>query len=546
MRICATLTFAALLLLAQSSLFAATTQPDVELWGVFETSLPGLSTGNPFTDVNLSARFIRGTMVVAVNGFYDGDGTYRVRFMPSALGDWQFVTQSNVPELSGKTGSFSCIKPTGPNHGPVRVANTYHFAYADGTPYSCFGTTCYAWAHEPESIQEQTLQTFKTGPFNKVRMLVLPGEHAPLFYPYPRDSAGHFDKTRFNPDFFRHMEKRIAQLGDEGVEADLILFHPYHKGEMQWFDDLDVAADDAYLHYVIARFASLRNVWWSLGNEYNQVKHRTEADWDHFFQLVQADDPYGHLRSIHNGARFYDYNKPWVTHASIQNGSAVSDFGRAMLYRQLVRKPIVYDEVCYEGHIPARWGHLTGEEMTLRFWMGTIGGTYVGHGETLPDPGAWSATGGTPPSAKPDAQHTTGAVAWVGGGDKLLGQSPARIAFLRKIVESGPPDGIEPIDQYYDANIGGKAGEFYLVYFGHETPTSWPFVLPRDPPNKTALTEGMKFHVDVLDTWNMTITPLDQVFTTGKPVAEQYPEAGNAVVKLPGKPYIALRITRMN
>jgi len=37
-----------------------------------------------------------------------------------------------------------------------------------------------------------------------------------------------WDFARFNPEFFRHYEKRLAQLRDLGVEADIILFATPH------------------------------------------------------------------------------------------------------------------------------------------------------------------------------------------------------------------------------------------------------------------------------------------------------------------------------
>jgi hypothetical protein len=500
------------------------TQPTVEQWGVFDTSLKGPSSGNPFVEVALSAHFTSGNRSLDVPGFYDGDGNYRIRFMPPTQGEWEFRTTSNISELSDQTGELRCIAPSGTNHGPVRVRNTYHFAYADGTPFVLIGTTCYGWAQQPDAIEDRTLASLKASPFNKVRMRLLPGKTAPNFYPYPQDSAGKWEKDRFNIDYFRHLEKRIGQLGDQGIEADLILFDPYHKGEMQWFNTMDDAGDDLYLRYVVARLSAYRNVWWSLANEYGQVKGKTDADWDHFFQVVAAKDPYGHPRSIHNAQKYYDPNKPWVTHASIQNGSAVADFGRAVLYRELCPKPIVYDEICYEGNIDRRWGHLSPEEMVKRFWLGTIAGTYVGHGETYSNPDK---------------------ISWTSEGGELLGHSAPRLAFLRQILESGPADGIEPIDEFYNTHVGGKAGEYYLVYFGDEKPTQWTFSLPRDPPNKNALAEGMKFHVDVLNTWNMTTTPVDRTFVIGKLAGAAYPAVGDPAVVLPGKPYMALRIERL-
>src|SRR5690242_2208556 len=61
--------------------------PTVEQWGVYEVSLNGPTNGNPFTDVQFSARFYQGAASMEANGFYDGDGVYRVRFMPEATGE---------------------------------------------------------------------------------------------------------------------------------------------------------------------------------------------------------------------------------------------------------------------------------------------------------------------------------------------------------------------------------------------------------------------------------------------------------------------------
>ena len=99
-----------------------------------------------------------------------------------------------------------------------------------------------------------------------------------------------------------------------------------------------------------------------MANEFDFMKEKRPADWDRYFKIVQTLDPYNHLRSIHNGRIIYDHNKPWVTHASIQNGSAVEDAGRAVIYRDCYRKPVVFDEVKYEGNIPQRWGDISAEE----------------------------------------------------------------------------------------------------------------------------------------------------------------------------------------
>src|SRR5580698_2078082 len=107
----------------------------VEQWGVFEVALNGPSDGNPFTDVQFSARFSQGTNSIEASGFYDGNGIYRVRFMPGQQGQWHYITRSSRLELNALSGDFTVTPPSLNNHGPVHVAYTYHFAYADGTPY---------------------------------------------------------------------------------------------------------------------------------------------------------------------------------------------------------------------------------------------------------------------------------------------------------------------------------------------------------------------------------------------------------------------------
>jgi hypothetical protein len=512
--------FAVLFAGALSSFAAAPTT--VEKWGVFELELKGPADGNPFVDVRLSAVFTNGTTTLEVPGFYDGDGVYKVRFMPNAVGEWRYETKSNRWPLTGTLGSFTATPPAKGNHGPVRVANTFHFAYADGTPYKQIGTTLYNWVDAPEAVQEETLRTLASAPFNKVRMLITQqptpygGKFAPPRWPFAGQPPHAWDYTRFNPEFFRYYEQRIAQLRDLGIEADLILFNPYGK----WgFETMTAAGDEHYLRYVIARFSAYRNVWWSLANEYDYLRTKTEPEWDRIGLLVQQHDPYNHLRSIHNGSMIFDQSRPWITHVSMQNGAATEDPGRAEIYRGVWRKPIVYDEAKYEGTGPYRWGNITGEELVHRFWCGTVAGTYVGHGDyfikTVED-------------------------AWTSFGGKLDGVSAPRLAFLRQILEESPPQGIDPIDKWQDVTTGGVPGVYYLTYLGRDKPTAWTFKL-----YKNGVVDGQRYQIEVIDTWAMTITPVEGEFVTKKLDMYHFVDAAGRTVPLPGKAGIALRVRRI-
>src|SRR4030042_337058 len=186
----------------------------VEQWGIFDLALKGPSQGNPFAEVQLKAEFRRGDRVLAPEGFYDGDGAYRIRFMPGAVGEWTYVTRSNVKELDDRTGEFVCVKAGPGNHGPGGVSDTFRLAYRDGTPHFSVGTTCYAWVHQGDPMEEQTLTTLKNAPFNKMRMCVFPKAYTynanePKYYPYEGSPLKDWDFKRFNPEFWRHFEGRL-------------------------------------------------------------------------------------------------------------------------------------------------------------------------------------------------------------------------------------------------------------------------------------------------------------------------------------------------
>jgi hypothetical protein len=476
---------------ALAPLLLGQTRERVERWGMFELALAGPREGNPF-DVRLAAEFRNEHRSVAVDGFYDGEGAYKIRFSPDTEGEWSYTTRAGIRELDGRAGTFVCTRPSGANRGPVGVRDTWHFGYADGTPYAPFGTTCYAWTHQPEALQEQTLATLRTAPFNKMRMCVFP-----KWYEYNRDEprlhpfAGQ-DRTRFDPAFWRNLEVRVGQLQALGIEADLILFHPYdHWG----YALMGAAADERYLRYAIARLAAYRNVWWSVANEWDLVKGKTPADWDRYFQILQAADPYARLRSIHHSRVMYDHGKPWVSHASVQG----DDFQKTPEWREEWRKPVIFDECKYEGNIPKRWGDISAPEMTRRFWLGVASGAYVGHGETYLDPKD---------------------ILWWSKGGVLHGESAARIGFLRKIVEAGPV-GTAPLpNAYYPC--AAKTGDYYLFYLDVHQPAQADFQLP----------EGARFNADVIDPWAMTISP-----------AGTY--SGKFTLKLPGRPHLAVRFRRI-
>ncbi|MFT3888185.1 MAG: DUF5605 domain-containing protein [Arachnia sp.] len=461
-----------------------------------EIVLEGPSHGNPFVDVDLTARFTRGDSTLDVGGFYDGDGRYLVRFLPPVAGTWAFRVTSTARSLDGHEGTIE-VQP-GDAHGPVRVSDAYHFTHADGTPFAPVGTTAYAWTHQDDALMDRTIATLADAPFNKIRMCVFPKHYLyntaePEHFVWVRNEDGSFDPTRFDVEFWHRLEHRLAQLGDLGVQADLILFHPYDR----WgFAAQPAAVDDCYLRYLVRRLAAFPHVWWSLANEYDLLTDKTEADWERIAALIGEEDHVGHLLSIHNWVEPWDFASPWATHCSIQRGDQLD---HVATWRRRWGKPVLLDEIGYEGDLDQGWGNLTGEELVRRFWEIALRGGYATHGETF-----WDADD----------------VIWWSKGGVLRGDSPARIAFLERLRQEAPGGRLDPLPSDWDTITGGVAGRYEITYFGANRPRFRDVSLP---PGMTAL-------VDVVDTWNMTVTPVPGVHT------------GALRVDLPARPYVAIRL----
>lgn len=478
----------------------------IHRYDIFELAFNGPVEGNPFTDVLLTARFQHNNRILQTDGFYDGEGIYRIRLMPDETGEWCYEIKSNVPGLDGIIGVFECIPARAGVHGPVRTVGDhlprFHFAYDDQSTeqhsrFAPIGTTCYAWAHQGDALEEQTLATLAESPFNKLRMCVFPKDYTynhnePPLYPFERKPNGSWDFSRFHPPFWQHFEQRVGQLSDLGIEADLILFHPYDR----WgFSNMGVENDDRYLRYIIARLAAYRNVWWSLANEYDLMPTKTLSDWDRFFHILQEHDPHQHLRSIHNCHAFYDHSSPWVTHASVQHW----DTNQVKEWRHKYRKPVIVDECGYEGDILESWGNFSPEEHVRKFWRGFCRGGYVGHGETYYNPQE---------------------VLWWSKGGVLRGKSVERIRFLRRIVETAPA-GLEPTDDWFC--IGAHSGDdYFLLYLENHQPRLFNYDLPPG-----------QFRAEIIDTWEMTSEPVDGIFE------------GRLGIKMPAKPGLAVRIWKV-
>ena len=136
---------------------------------VFELNYQAAAPEESHVKVDLQGEFTyEDGKAVKVKGFYAGENTYKIRFLPTQTGKvtWKVsgMTESCGEEICEENNS---------QKGMVQAVGT-HFEYQNGERFSPFGTTVYALAHQEESLIEETFASLAKAPFNKVRHCIFP------------------------------------------------------------------------------------------------------------------------------------------------------------------------------------------------------------------------------------------------------------------------------------------------------------------------------------------------------------------------------------
>ncbi len=237
-------------------------------------------------------------------------------------------------------------------------------------------------------------------------------------------------------------------------------------------------------------------------------------EWEEYARFLWSRDPWHHLCSIHNCVSFYYYTQDWVTHCSMQRTDLYKHVEETDAYLESYHKPVVWDEIAYEGNIDLGWGNISGQELVRRFWESVLRGGCAGHGETYVHPQD---------------------ILWWSHGGKLHGDSEPRLAFLLKIWDEVPGGYLQRGGGIFDETVAVPLGEekrvnweeqqyvsFEIHYYGFGRPSYREFDLP----------ENERYQVDVIDTWNMTVTDAGI-------------HSGFTRIPLPGREYMAIRLRRI-
>jgi hypothetical protein len=316
-----------LLLLAGSAFAVDVEQFKVEQFKPHDFTFHADPAGNPF-DVDLVGQFTGpANLALTIPAFYDGDGTYRIRFSAPVPGQWTMRTSSSLTALNGKSASIQALPNRNPRvHGVLEIdrEHPYHFQYRDGSRFFLMGYEAdWLWGADmldPErKLMHRLIDQIDARGFNYVLVNLYahdtrwcPGKVNEWdFGPAPVYVFGGTnekpDHTVLNPRFFRIYDGMMDALRQKGIVAHIML-KVYNKA-VNW--PAKGSADEArFFRYVTARYQAYPNIVWDFAKEsYNEKNETLQKN---LLDLVRSIDAYKHLTVAHDST-------PTSIFASISN-----------------------------------------------------------------------------------------------------------------------------------------------------------------------------------------------------------------------------------
>ena len=279
---------------------------------------------SPFADVTVDAIFTAPSgQEHRMPAFYDGDGTWRLRFNPGEAGAWRYrIAAHPADDELTSAGEFTVTPRETRGFLQATPGDGWGFAFENGEPLFPFGDTVYnlfGMAFCGADVQPFLARRAAQG-FNLLRVrLPVSRFHPPdghsdwqtcRTWPWGgSEQAPLFD--RFNLDYFQTVDS-VVRTGDAlGLGFEMIMEawgfeFPFNSRQIfvaEW--------EELWLRYLIARYDAFASTWfWTPLNEY---EYYPNGDWNYkkvadrwqmrIARWIKAQAPHGHLVAAHNGPR---------------------------------------------------------------------------------------------------------------------------------------------------------------------------------------------------------------------------------------------------
>lgn len=326
---------------------------------------------SPFEDVDVFGTFTGPDgKSIKLLAFWDGDGTWVLRFAPTAVGTWHYTITSTDSDNTDFTcnGTAICVPYTGEldmyRHGFLKVSEDRDYLeYADGTPFFWLGDTHWTFATEERfdesncplydsqfraCVDKRVAQKFtvyqcnfrdgkKDGFFGRNINLMMETDHG--FVPNLEE-------------FHNNVDKKMKYLADQG----LLIAVGY-----AWGFDMEPNGLERYkkfAKYTAARYGAYP-VAWTLAGElpgYMGDLEENTRKWNQVAREGEKWSAYDNLQSAHLACarpfpKIYE-NESWFDFAMSQAGHGDFDMAQTMYseFKEMYKgHPVLESEATYEG-----------------------------------------------------------------------------------------------------------------------------------------------------------------------------------------------------
>lgn len=328
-----------------------------EHYGLHEIALEAndLGAGNPWTDVELTVQYtLPDGSTVTVDGFYDGEQTFRARAYCGQAGRWSWRCRSSLPSLNGREGEFEVVASKLKGKLRKHPQDPRQFARERGEWFLHIGDTGYRYVTASEPQWKAYIDQAAEMGVTKVRTWFCQGR-GDVQILFTKDRKG------LNLPYWQEIDRRLtyALKAHPDVIFQLI---PYGEDteELLRYGKGDPAAR-LVARYAQARFSALPNVTWCISNDREIVAAGTPLKGrrvprdviDRIGRDMAAREPWGTLLTNHQ-ARFSGYafaEAAWSDIVTIEDLDQVA--GKILLeYRSKTDDPVVLDEDRYELYRP--------------------------------------------------------------------------------------------------------------------------------------------------------------------------------------------------
>ena len=340
--------------------------------------------------------------------FYNDNNQWVLRYSSAKVGKKTFVLESEMKELNGKKGMFRVSEnKKKERHGGIVLnkENPRHFFYEDGSHYFNLAFECdwlFALDYGQKEISKtkQLLGLINENGFNQVVMNVYAydpdldwvedqrlKEHPEHDYGAREDifpflgSNSTPDYSALNIDFFKHLDKVIAEMHDQEIVSHLMIY-VWNK-QVAW-PKPGSEADNMYYDHVIKRYQAFPNIIWdvskeaaskiALGQNTSIEKHLEER-----MVRTRKLDAFNRLLSVHDYG-FCKRHKEDVDFISTQDWKLSLHESMMDVYQLFPNKPVFnIEHGGYEASPYAIFpgGYENAEECLRRNYLCLFAGTYT-------------------------------------------------------------------------------------------------------------------------------------------------------------------------